>query len=257
MPLVTDPARLKRAARSLMRHPAAPGPDGVSWAQYRSGLDARIARLAGRLRDGTWQPAPVRQVTMPSWGKNLTLAIPDTEDRIVHRALRLAAEPVLCRDAYPPWMYGWRPRAGRVEAVAAASALLRAGHRWVADLDVAAVTSGVGPEETVGWLARWIADGSYLALARRIITSLPAPLAPGSGLSPMLTNLRLTRADEQLAGLRIIRLTDNYTAFCDTPATARDAARTITVALAACGLAPSPAKSKVWTPNPEDLYLAG
>jgi RNA-directed DNA polymerase len=257
MPLITDPARLKRTARACMRRPAAPGADGVTWARYRDGLDARIDDLARLLREGTWQPGPVRTVIMPSWGKNLTLAIATVEDRIVHRALRLAAEPVLEHDAYPPWMYGWRPRAGRVEAVAAACAHLRGGRRWVADLDVAAATSGAGPEETISWLARWISDGSYLTLARRIIESLPAPLAPGSGLTPMLTNLRLARVDEQLAGLLVVRLTDNYTAFCDSPAAARAAARVITDALAACGLAPSDAKSKVWRPNPEDLYLAG
>src|SRR5262244_221378 len=112
MPLVADAARLKHAARALMRHRSAPGSDGLTWAGYRRDLDARIGALATRLRSGTWQPARVRLVTWPSWGKVMTVAVPTVEDRIVHRALRLAAEPVLLRDAYPAWMYGWRPRAG-------------------------------------------------------------------------------------------------------------------------------------------------
>jgi RNA-directed DNA polymerase len=258
MPLVTDPARLKRAARQLMRRCGSPGVDAVTWAQYRNGLDARITALAGRLRDGTWTPGPVRPLVIPSWGKTLPLAIPAAEDRIVHRAVRTAAEPVLIMTgAYPPWMYGWRPRAGRVEALTAAAAHLAVGRTWVADLDVAAATSGATPEEAMSWIARWISDGSFLRLIRLVTASLPAPLSPGRGLTPMLTNLRLARADEQLGGVAVIRFTDNYTAFCRSRGEAEEAAARITAALAASGLRPNTAKSKIWRPNPEDLYLAG
>jgi RNA-directed DNA polymerase len=257
MPLVTDTARLKRAARACMRSPTAPGADGLTWCQYRAGLDDRIVGLAERLRRDTWRPGPVRVAAWPSWGKHLAVAVPTVEDRIVHRALRHAAEPVLLHDAYPPWMFGWRPRAGRVEAVAAAAAHLAAGHRWVADLDVAAATSGADIEQTVGWLARWISDGTFLRLVRRALAALPTPLVPGSGLTPMLTNLRLASTDEHLSGMAVVRLTDNYTAFCRTRSEAEQAAALITAALATCGLTPNPAKSKVWRPNPEDLYLAG
>ncbi len=258
MPLVTDPARLKRAARELMRRGGSPGADGVTWAQYRDGLDERITALAGRLRDGSWSPGPVRAQSIPSWGKTLPLAIPSAEDRIVHRAVRLAAEPVLeATGAYPPWMYGWRPRAGRVEALSAAAAHLAAGRTWVADIDVAAATSGAPLHDVMSWTARWISDGSFLRLARLIIASLPAPLSPGSGLTPMLTNLRLAQADKHLAGLPVTRFTDNYTAFCTGRAEAGHAAERITAALAAAGMRPNQAKSKIWQPNPEDLYLAG
>jgi hypothetical protein len=258
MPLVTDPARLKRAARELMRRGGSPGADGVSWAQYRDGLDERIAALSGRLRDGTWSPGPVPALTIPSWGKTLQLAIPPAEDRIVHRAARQAAEPVLeLTGGYPPWMYGWRPRAGRVEALSAASANLASGRTWVADLDVAAATSGVRPQDVMSWAARWISDGSFLRLVRLITASLPAPLSPGSGLTPMLTNLRLAEADQQLADLPVIRFTDNYTIFCVSRREAGNAAERVTAALAAAGLRPNEAKSKIWQPNPEDLYLAG
>ena len=257
MPLVTAPDRLKRAARACMRHPAAPGADGLTWAQYRRDLDARIAALSARLRDRTWRPAPIRQVAKPSWGKTLALSIPTVEDRIVHRTIRHALEPVLCRDAYPPWMYGWRPRAGRVQAIDAAHRHLTAGRTWVADLDVTAVTSGTGLDEVIDWVARWVSDGAFLDLTRRVLAGLPTPMAPGSGLSPLLTNLRLVFVDEQLHDLPIVRLTDNYTAFSTTRSAADAAMDRITAALTNQGMEPHPGKSKVWRPNPEDLYIAG
>lgn len=257
MPLVTAPTRLKRAARACMRRSAGPGADGITWKQYRHHLDERIAVLSKQLHEGTWWPAPVRVLSMPSWGKTLTIVIPTVEDRVVHRTVRLALEPVLCRNAYPPWMFGWRPRAGRVQAVAAAYEHLAAGRSWVADLDVAAVTSGADVEQVIGWLARWISDGTFLALVRRILTGLPTPLVPGSGLSPLLTNLRLIGVDEQLDGLPVVRLTDNYTVFCTSRAEAEAAMRRVAQAFTTCGLTPHPAKSKIWRPNPEDLYIAG
>jgi hypothetical protein len=115
---------------------------------------------------------------------------------------------------------------------------------------VAAATSGADLEQSVGWLARWISDGAFLRLVRRALAALSAPLAPGSGLTPMLTNLRLARTHERLSGLVVVRLTDNYTAFCRTRAEAEQSAALITAALATCGLTPNPAKSKVWQPNP-------
>lgn len=69
-----------------MRHSGAPGSDGVTWAQYRVLLEERIAHLASRLATGTWSPSAVRHVALPSWGKDIALAIPIVEDRIVHRA---------------------------------------------------------------------------------------------------------------------------------------------------------------------------
>lgn len=257
MPLVVDPKRLRRCARAMMRHSGSPGADCVTWAQYRHDLNHRLTNLAARLADGSWTPGPLRTLVLPTWGKDITMTIPTVEDRIVHRSLREAAEPVLVADAYPDWMYGWRPRAGRLDALSVAADHLAAGRTWVADLDVAGSTRGADLEALLDELARWISDGTYLRLIRTALEYLPTPLDSGSGLTPMLTNLRLLPVDQQLTELPILRVTDNYTVFCTDRDHAEAAADRVTAALAACGLQPHPSKSHVWQPNPEDLYLAG
>ncbi|MEV0536759.1 reverse transcriptase domain-containing protein [Kitasatospora sp. NPDC050463] len=254
---VTDPQQLKRAARQCMGRTGAPGADGMSWKDFRQDMPHRLAELSRRLADGTWQPQPVRNITFDGWGKQITIAVPTVTDRIVHRAMRAAAEPVLERDAYPEWMFGWRQRCGRPQAVAAAATHLRAGRTWVVDIDIAAATRGVGLEQAMDSVARFVYDGTYLALLRRVLAALPDPLSPGSGLSPMLTNLRMTPVDEALADLPAVRLTDNYTVFRSTRAEAEHAWQRVTAALTARGMRPAPAKSKIWQPNPEDLYAAG
>lgn len=248
---------LKRAARQCMGRTGSPGADGMTWRAFRQGMPARIEALSTALSEGSWRPGPLRIKEFDAWGKRHTVTIPTVTDRIVHRALRNAVEPVLERDAYPPWMFGWHRRAGRPLAVAAAARHLHAGLPWVADIDVAAASHGVTLEDAITSVARFVHDGSVLSLLRRILTALPDPLAPGSGLSPMLTNLRMTPVDQQLTGWTAVRMTDNYTLFAATQPEAEAAYRHLTGLLTAHGMKPAPAKSKIWRPNPEDLYAAG
>ncbi|MEU5811559.1 RNA-directed DNA polymerase [Streptomyces sp. NPDC047718] len=188
----------------------------MTWKTFRQDMPARVEILSAALSDGTWRPGPLRIQEFDAWGKRHTVTTPTAADRIVHRALRNAIEPVLERDAYPPWMFGWHRRAGRPLAVAAAARHLHAGLSWVADIDVAAASRGVALEDAITSVARFVHDGHVLALLRRILTALPDPLAPGSGLSPMLTNLRMTPVDQQLTGWLAVRMTDNYTLFAAT-----------------------------------------
>lgn len=259
MGLVTGERALKRAARQCMGRSGAPGVDGMSWRAFRQDMPARIADLSATLADGSWRPGPPRIEQFDAWGKRHTVVIPTVTDRIVHRALRNAVEAVLQRDAYPPWMYGWRPRAGRPLAVADADRHLRSGRRWVVDIDVAAASTGVTLDDAITSVARFVHDSSLLALLRRILTALPDPLAPGSGLSPMLTNLRMTPVDLELVSYThpVVRMTDNYTLFCSDLPEAEGAYQHLVALLQTRGMKPATAKSKIWRPNAEDLYAAG
>jgi hypothetical protein len=257
MPLLTSTVRLKHAARGCMRTASSPGADGLTWQAYRQGLDQRIARLADRLASGSWQPAPVRQVSWQSGSKQLAVAIPTVEDRIVHRALRACLEPILEAAAYPEWMFGWRPGRTRVHALSYALRYTSRVPWWAVDIDVAAVTAGGQVSQAVGSVARWVQDGAFLATLEQALAGLPSPLAPGSGLCPLLTNLRLFTTDQHVEDLDVVRFTDNYAAFAGTRSQAEASYLRITEALAAAGLRPNPAKSKIWQPNLEDLFLAG
>ncbi len=257
MPLLVHPGHLTQAARGCMRTASSPGADGLTWHDYRTGLRDRLADLAARLRDGSWRPGPVRQISWTSADKHLRVTIPTVEDRIVHRAIRRCVEPILEVHAYPDWMFGWRPRRGRIHALAYAQQQGITSPCWVADIDIAHATAGVTVEHVLGWLAQWVHDGSFLATVRHALDGLPSPLAPGSGLSPLLTNLRLLPIDHTLTDLTVVRVTDNYVIFCADRLDAHQAFDHLTELLCAHALKPSPPKSKIWRPNLEDLFLAG
>jgi hypothetical protein len=108
----------------------------------------------------------------------------------------------------------------------------------------------------VGWLAAHVHDGTLLARLRTILSGLPDPMIPGSGLAPLLINLRLSRVDARLPHLPVVRFADNYCVFTPTAHAAASAFRAVTDALAAEGLRPHATKSRVRTAaNAEDLFL--
>lgn len=259
MPFLVDPAHLMVAARLCMRRASAPGADGVSWGVYRQDLRDRLAQLGQRLRIGAWEPGPVREVAITTYtGKVFTAVVPTVEDRIVHRAMRAAVEPILEERVLADWVSGFRPARNRITALRQADAHLAAGRRWVADIDVAGASEGGTVEELVTWLAEYVTDSSFLALFRRALTGLPTPLVPGSGLWPVLFQLRLSRVDAQLDGLAVVRFADNYAAFASDAGAAELAYGRVTHTLAAVGLGPNHRKSGLRPPhlaNPEDLFL--
>jgi RNA-directed DNA polymerase len=257
MSLLSGEPHLRRAARECMRRCSAPGADGMSWAQYRQGLPGRIAALSAELREGTWRPGPLRPVEITTYsGKRFSAVIPTAADRIVHRAMRAAIEPVLEERAFAGWVSGYRPGRNRITALRAATGCLQAGLVAVADVDVEQVAAGSTASEVTGWLAAYVSDGTFLARFRTALAVLSEPLMPGTGLSPLLLNLRLSRVDARLAGLAVVRFADNYCAFTASEAAAQAALTVIGDALAAEGLRPHPVKSRIRVAaNAEDLFL--
>jgi RNA-directed DNA polymerase len=258
MPLLAEPC-LRRALRQCGRHASAPGADGMTWAQLRREASTLLPCLAARLTDGSWRPGLVRDVVMPTYtGKQMHTFIPSVLDRLVHRALRNVIEPVLEARAFRDWVSGFRPRRNRITSLRQAAIHHQAGFRWVADLDVATVSEGATLDEVVDWHAEHIHDGTFLTLLRTALAAMPSPIAPGSGLAPMLINLRLSQADKRLAGLRVVRFADNYAAFARTHEEAQEAFYTISDALLLLRLRPNETKSRIRDDvNVEDLFLIG
>jgi RNA-directed DNA polymerase len=257
MPLVYGEAHLRRAARACMRRCSAPGADGATWADWRDGAGARIAALSEALRAATWTPAPLRPVLITNYfGKQFPVYVPTAGDRIVHRAMRNAVEPVLEERAFRDWVSGYRPRRNRITTLSQVMDHMEAGRTIVADIDVARTSAGATAQEVTGWLADYVTDGTFLALFRTVLSGLPEPIVPGTGLAPLLINLRLSRVDARLDGLAVVRFADNYCLLAATPAAAEDAFAQAAAALAAEGLQPNARKSRIrGHANPEDLFL--
>lgn len=254
-----DEKRLRAALRQCGLRASSPGADRMTFAELRRRAGVLLPQLATQLADGTWRPGPLKHARFPSYtGKPIVASIPTVVDRVVHRALRNAMEPILEAEALLDWVSGYRPRRNRITALRHAAVHVEGGFRAVADVDVASVSEGATVDEVIDWCAAHIHDGTFLARVRTALTAMPHPVAPGSGLAPLLINLRLSRVDALLGGLRVVRFADNYAVFATDEGEAQEAFHAVAAALAQFGLRPNESKSRVRAQaNVEDLFLIG
>jgi len=77
-----------RAAYWAIRPQAAPGVDGVTWADYGQNLETNISDLHARVQAGRYRAKPSRRVYIPKAdGRQRPLGIASLEDKIVQRAV--------------------------------------------------------------------------------------------------------------------------------------------------------------------------
>jgi retron-type reverse transcriptase len=77
-----------RAAYWAIRPQAAPGVDGVTWADYGQDLENNLRGLFARVHSGAYRASPSRRVYIPKAdGRLRPLGIATLEDKIVQRAV--------------------------------------------------------------------------------------------------------------------------------------------------------------------------
>src|SRR5260370_43463 len=112
----------------------APGVDGQSFLGIESqGLEEWLSGIRNDLRAKTYQPQPVRRVTIPKpGGGERPLGIPTIRDRVVQTAAKLLLEPIFEAD-FEPNAYGDRPKRGARVAFQREPTLLCEGYTDVWD----------------------------------------------------------------------------------------------------------------------------
>src|SRR5205807_4446898 len=79
---------LLRESFYALKRQAAPGVDGVTWKEYESGLEGRLADLHNRVHRGTYRAQASRRVYIPKPdGGQRPLGIVELVDKIVKNAV--------------------------------------------------------------------------------------------------------------------------------------------------------------------------
>ena len=100
-----------RAAFEALQPKAAAGVDGVTWEQYREGLDEKLVELHARVHRGAYRARPTRRAYIPKTdGRMRALGIAAVEDKVVQRAVVEVMNAVYEED-FLGFSYGFR--AGR------------------------------------------------------------------------------------------------------------------------------------------------
>jgi RNA-directed DNA polymerase len=195
------PGRL-RAAYWAIRPQAAPGVDGVTWAEYGQGLEANLQDLHARVQSGRYRARPSRRAYVPKAdGRLRPLGIASLEDKIVQRAVVEVLNAVYEGD-FRGFSYGFRPGRGPHDALDALTVGIdRKRVNWVLDADIRDFFGQLDRAWLRRFLQHRIADQRVLRLIDRWLaagviedeqwSASEEGCPQGASISPLLANLYL------------------------------------------------------------------
>jgi len=196
-----DVDRLRTAFHGLKKD-AAPGVDGVTWAQYADQLEDNLRELHARLCRGAYRARPSRRVYIPKTdGRQRPLGIASLEDKVVQRAVVEVLNAIYEED-FLGFSYGFRPGRNQHDALdALAVGILRKKVNWVLDADIRnfydAIDHGwlvkfiehrVGDQRMMRLIKKWLAAG-VMENGEWAASEVGAP--QGATASPLLANVYL------------------------------------------------------------------
>jgi len=223
MDKVTDPKTLWRGFEQVKANQGAAGVDRQSVEDFQRNLIQNLKQLSEQLRDGRFQPQPVRRVWIPKPGstEKRPLGIPTVRDRVVQAALRMVLEPIFERD-FAEQSYGFRPNRGCKDALRRVDDLLKQGYTWIVDADLKSYFDTIAQDRLIERMEEKVSDGRVIGLVEQYLQQpvmdsgkswTPEAGTPqGAVLSPLLSNIYLDPLDRAMAaaGIEMVRYADDF-----------------------------------------------
>src|SRR6266478_3137871 len=212
----------KQALQRVKTNKGSPGVDGMTVDELPEYLKQHELEIGEQLRNGTYQPQPVRRVEIPKPDGNgvRKLGIPCLLDRFVQQAV-LQVLQKRWGPTFSEHSHGCRPGRSAQQAVHEAQQYIAEGYRWVVDLDLEKFFDRVNHDRLLAAIAERVADKRMLKLIRAVLEAgvmedgLVSPVDEGTPqggpLSPLLSNLVLDELDRELErrGHHFVRYADD------------------------------------------------
>src|SRR5881628_1860434 len=191
-----------RGSFYALKRQAAPGVDGVTWQEYGTGLEDRLADLHGRVHRGAYRAQPSRRVYIPKAdGRQRPLGVAALEDKIVQQAVVTILNQIYEVD-FKGFSYGFRPVRSPHQALDALTVGIQTKRvNWVLDADIRGFFDRMSHEWTIKFVEHRVADRRILRLIQKWMkagvleegqwseTKVGTP--QGSVASPLLANIYL------------------------------------------------------------------
>ena len=151
-----------------LKEEAAPGVDGLSWADYEQNLESNIEDLHARIHRGAYRALPSRRVYIAKPdGRQRPLAIAALEDKIVQRAT-VAVLNAIYEEDFLGFSYGFRPGCGTHDALDALVVGIESTKvNWILDADIQSFFDEISQEWLVRFLEHRIGDRRIIRLIQK------------------------------------------------------------------------------------------
>lgn len=225
MESICERSNMRRAIRRVIKNKGAPGVDGMTVKEINKYYKQHRDKIEKALLEGTYMPMPVRQkeIPKPDGGVRL-LGIPVVLDRVIQQATAQVLS-LIWDYTFSESSFGFRPERSQHGAMRQYREYVKAGGKYVVDIDISKFFDCVNHDRLMARLAIRIKDKRVLLLIRRFLTSgvmiggLVEPTEEGTPqggpLSPLLSNIVLDELDKELEkrGLRFVRYADDCVIF--------------------------------------------
>ena len=181
---------------------AAPGVDGMTWAEYGEGLEDRLRDLHGRVHRGGYRAQPSLRTYIPKTdGRLRPLGIASLEDKIVQQAVVWVLQAIYEED-FLGFSYGFRPGRSQHNALDAVwVAIMHRKVNWVLDADVRSFFDSVSHKWMERFVEHRVGDQRVLRLIHKWLkagvsedgqwSSTVVGTPQGATVSPLLANVYL------------------------------------------------------------------
>src|SRR6202142_3811875 len=144
------------------------GVDGQNLEEFASQLDQQLDRLPRELKQGVYQPRPVRQVQIPKAGKPgeyRMLGVPTIYDRVCQQALLNRLEP-LFEPVFDDANFGYRRGRSTKDALRKVWKEIESGREGIGDADLKDFFGSVDHAKLLTLVAQRVADSRGLRLIK-------------------------------------------------------------------------------------------
>jgi RNA-directed DNA polymerase len=252
---------LQLAWEKVRSNAGACGVDGITTGRFEKDSQTRLLAVKEHLKQGTYQPRPVKRVWMakPGSAEKRPLGIPTVTDRVVQTALRMVIEPIF-ENRFAPHSYSFRPGRGCKDALRRVEELLEAGSTHIVDVDIKGFFDTIPHDRLMALVREHIADGRVLGLIEgflkqgvmegtelsKAVEDMPQGTPQGGVVSPLLANVYLNPLDWLMAGHghEMVRYADDMVVLCRSHEQAVAALEKLRDWMAGAGLTLHPDKTR-------------
>ncbi len=219
---------LQKAWKRVRRNQGAPGPDGITIAEFPAYFYKVGPTVIRQLRSGTYRPSPARRKTIEKQdGGHRNLGIPNVLDRLIQQAIVQILTPIFDPD-FSESSFGYRPKRSAHGAIKQIKRIIQAGYRHCVDMDLSKYFDTIQHDVLMSRVSRKVRDkpllrviGEYLRAGIMVDNQFqptPEGTMQGGPLSPLLANILLDDFDKELEtrGLRFVRYADDFLVFTKT-----------------------------------------